>query len=152
LHALASGRFGECVYTAGSDVVDNQIVAMELQDGTTAGLVMHGHSAEESRTMRYDGTRGTLRARFGRDTAIEITEHGESPRPIPHAAAAGGHGGGDSGVIRAFLRAVDRGSAADVEVGETLTGHMLGFAAEESRLTGQPIDMARFVEAANGTG
>ena len=58
--ALAEGPYGRCVYTAGSDVVDHQVVSMELSSGASAVLVMHGHSGEEERTMRYDGTRATL--------------------------------------------------------------------------------------------
>src|SRR5262249_9526372 len=44
--------------------------------GATVTLVMHGHSHEEERTMRYDGTRATLRARFTyADTHLEIHDH-----------------------------------------------------------------------------
>ena len=64
-YALASGPYGRCVYTAGSDVVDHQTVSMELESGASATLIMHGHAHREERTMRYDGTRGTVRAVFG---------------------------------------------------------------------------------------
>ena len=65
LRALNEGPYGRCVYTAGSDVVDHQVVSMELESGATATLIMQGHSHTEQRTMRYDGTRATLRAVFG---------------------------------------------------------------------------------------
>ena len=56
--------YGRCVWKCDNDVVDNQTVAMQFAGGASVVLFMHGHSHEEARTMRYDGTRATLRAKF----------------------------------------------------------------------------------------
>jgi hypothetical protein len=56
----------------------------------------------------------------------------------------GGHGGGDFGVLRAFLAAMggDRTAITDIEqIGES---HLLALAAEYSRSTDHPVDMAQF--------
>jgi len=143
--ALDSGPWGRCVYTAGSDVVDHQVVAMELESGTSVVLVMHGHSAEESRTMRYDGTRATLRARFGRDSVIEVTDHATNQtRPIAIDRSRGGHGGGDVGVIGAFLAALGASQQPLTAAADSLESHILAFAAEEARVSGEVLDIARF--------
>ncbi len=151
LAALRAGPWGRCVYTAGSDVVDHQVVSMQLESGTSVVLVMHGHSAEESRTMRYDGSRATLRARFGRDSVIEVTDHaGGATERIPIGCAAGGHGGGDHRAIRAFLSAQRSSSAPLTSAADSIESHVLAFAAEEARLTGTVLDMGRYRHDALG--
>lgn len=145
LTALAEGPYGRCVYTAGSNVVDHQVVSMELASGASAVLVMHGHSGQEERTMRYDGTRATLRARFGAGSAIEVIEHGTGMvEQIPIGTAAGGHGGGDQGVMGSFLDAIASGTEPLTTAKESLESHVLAFAAEEARRTGSVVDVDRF--------
>ena len=152
MNALRQGPWGRCVYTAGSDVVDHQVVTMELESGASVVLVMHGHSAEESRTMRYDGTRATLRAKFGRESSIEVTDHATGvTESIPIDAAVGGHGGGDGGVIEAFLTDLGEGRTPLTSAGDSVESHVLAFAAEEARLSGKRIDMAAYRTAAMGS-
>lgn len=141
--ALRDGPWGRCVYKAGSDVVDHQVVMMELASGASVVLAMHGHSAQESRTMRYDGTRGTLRARFGRQSVIDVTDHvGGATESIPIAEPRGGHGGGDNGVVGAFLDTVRNQRQPLTAAVESLESHLLAFAAERARLSGESIDIA----------
>ena len=140
--ALETGRYGRCVYTAGSDVVDHQVVVMERADGSTATLTMHGHAAEESRTMRYDGTKGTLRARFGAHPSITVQRHGSrNAESVDIPPATGGHGGGDPGLIASFVDAVRDGAPSKTSGTSALESHLLAFSAEESRLSDQPIDL-----------
>jgi predicted dehydrogenase len=140
--ALRHGPYGRCAYRAGSDVVDNQVVAMQLANGGTATLTMHGHSHEEARTMRYDGTRATVRGVFGARQHLEIADHRSGrvsqvdiPRPV------GGHGGGDHGIMESFVEAVTSGRPGPPEAASSLESHLLAFAAEHSRVTGETIDM-----------
>ena len=145
LAALRLGPYGRCVYTAGSDVVDHQVVAMELETGASASLTMHGHSHEEARTMRYDGTRATLRAVFGRRQVIEVTDHiGGQAERVPIPAAGGGHGGGDWGAIRSFVNAIRSGTEPLTTASESLDSHLLAFASEEARREGSTIDFQEF--------
>lgn len=149
--ALRAGPWGRCVYTAGSDVVDHQVVTMELASGASVVLVMHGHSAEESRTMRYDGTRATLRARFGANSAIEVTDHASAvTEAIPIAAPSGGHGGGDPGLIEAFLQAIRTRTQPLTAAADSLESHVLAFAAERARLSGRAVDVNALRAAALG--
>jgi predicted dehydrogenase len=148
--ALETGPYGRCVYHCDNDVVDNQVVAMELEDGRTVTLVMHGHSYEEGRTMRYDGTKATLRARFpilGSKEEISIQYHNSGEVevvPIPVAPRGAGHGGGDFGIMADFL-AVLRGEKEPLTTArESLESHLLAFAAETSRHQRQVIDMDEF--------
>ena len=95
--------------------------------------------------MRYDGTRGTLRGKFGLRSEIEYHDHLSGRRsylPIPPARS--GHGGGDFGVVRAFVAAVRGNASAIATAGAVLESHLLALAAEQSRLSGTPVDMDNF--------
>ncbi len=143
--AIENGPYGRCVYRCDNDVVDHQVVSMELAGGTSVVLVMHGHSNEEHRSMRYDGTRATLRARFGNPSEIVLHPHGGAPRTIPiPQAQGGGHGGGDWGTFRAFLQVLRGETAPLTDVRTSLESHLLAFAAEEARLTHGVVEMAEF--------
>ena len=142
LQALQHGPYGRCAYRAESDVVDHQIVTMQLESGTSVALVMHGHSHEESRTMRYDGTRATLRGVFGRQQSIVVIDHiTGQPEEIAIRTAIGGHGGGDGGIMEAFLATVETGAPPATPASESLESHLLAFLAEEAREAGTVIDV-----------
>jgi hypothetical protein len=144
LQALQSGPYGRCVYRCDNDVVDHQVVAMELESGVSVTLIMHGHSNEEHRSMRYDGSRATLRARAGGRNEITIHHHGGKVEQIPIEESGGGHGGGDQGIMADFVRVL-RGEAEPLTSARvSLESHLLAFAAEEARLQGKLIDMNEY--------
>jgi predicted dehydrogenase len=143
--ALETGPYGRCVYRCDNDVVDHQVVTMELESGTSVVLVMHGHSNEEHRSMRYDGTRATLRARFGSHSEITIYDHATGvTEEIPVAQKVSGHGGGDHNLMADFLAAV-RGEIPPLTTARaSLESHLLAFAAEEARLNHTVVEMKNF--------
>lgn len=152
--ALGTGPYGRCVYHCDNDVVDHQVAILELQSGASATFAMHGHSGEEGRTLRIDGTRATLRGVFSatkqelrlerHDVATASSGTGEL---IPIEAISGttgaGHGGGDVGLTRAFVDAVQHNTRADPA--QYLESHLLAFALEDSRLHGgRVVDLGEF--------
>ena len=150
MKALQEGWYGRCVYHCDNDVVDSQTVNMAFEDGTTVTLTMHGHSHDEARSMRYDGTRATLRGYFsyGRDM-LEIRDHhtGETEHvPIPEATS--GHGGGDDGIVNSFVQALRGEGAVFTTARESLESHLMAFAAEASRLHDVVVDMDAFRQRA----
>jgi predicted dehydrogenase len=146
--ALENGPYGRCVYRCDNDVVDHQTVNMEMEDGTSVVLVMHGHSHQEGRTMRYDGTRATL---FGYyyPTGYEIQIHDHLTGEVevicpPVGPIGGGHGGADAQLMAGFVRAVHDPACALTPARDSLESHLLAFAAEEARVSGMIVDMAEF--------
>lgn len=137
--ALKEGPYGRCVYHCDNDVVDNQVVSARFEDGTTATFTMTGFAVGRPRETRIFGTRGELYG-DGEKVVVNdfltgaVTEHvaGDSDGMI-----TSGHGGGDDGVIAAFVEAVSTGDRSAVLSGpaESLETHLAVFAAEKARLT-----------------
>jgi predicted dehydrogenase len=141
LAALRSGPYGRCVYAGDNDVVDHQVVAMEFDGGPTGTFVMTGFNAGGHRRTRLFGTHGELEGDgetvrvhdflTGRDEVLPVRATGD-------ATAAGGHGGGDWGLMDAFVRAVATGDRSHVLTGPraSLEAHLAVFAAERARREG----------------
>jgi predicted dehydrogenase len=159
--ALQTGPYGRCVYRCDNDVVDHQVVNMELESGASAVLVMHGHSHREGRTMRYDGTRATLRGRYYPHVQeIEIHDHVtgqvEVIRPIAGPIGATFHGSGDERLMAAFVRALrvpasGPTSRVTTTARTSLESHLMAFAAEQARVNGTVISMDEFRRQAETT-
>ena len=151
-HALETGPYGRCVYHCDNDVVDNQIVNMQMESGASVALFMQGHSHREGRTMRYDGTRATLRGAFFVDEQrLEIHDHltGETEiidtTPGPQGS---GHGGGDAGLMRAFVKAVRHPETAMTTARESLESHLMAFAADQARVENRIVNLTEFRQQA----
>ena len=151
LAALQNGRYGRCVYYSDNNVVDNQTVNMQFSDNTTVVLIMQDHSHQEGRTMRYDGTKATLRGTFNSQRSkIEIHDHLTNTRrrvKIP-VADSSGHGGGDNGIVASFIAALHGETTAITNARASLESHLMAFAAEESRHQNRVIDMQAFRQRA----
>ena len=145
MRALETGPYGRCVYRSDNDAVDHQVVLMRFAGGLSISLTMQGSSHVEGRTIRIDGKRATLLANESRGE-IEIHDHltGQVER-MAKTRGVGGHGGGDDGLMRAFVGAIegDR-SGVLTSAREAVASHLLAFAAEQSRLTGETVDMERY--------
>jgi predicted dehydrogenase len=144
--ALREGPYGRCVYHCDNDVVDHQVVMMEFEGGLPVTLTMHGHSHIEYRTTRIEGSRARLLAEFGNGGSwITVDEHrsGRSTRYNTSPADPVGHGGGDFALVEAFLESIAGLPGSGLKGNETarttarqsLTSHLLAFAAEQARLS-----------------
>ncbi|WP_424887154.1 Gfo/Idh/MocA family protein [Streptomyces sp. XH2] len=139
--ALRTGPYGRCVYACDNDVVDHQVVAMEFPGGATATFTMTAFNEAADRRTRIFGTRGEL---YGDGKTLRIydfltrTEADVTPSRQGDMTAAGGHGGGDAGLMDAFVEAVATGDPARIKSGprDSLASHMAVLAAERARLNG----------------
>jgi predicted dehydrogenase len=143
--ALRDGPYGRCVYACDNDVADHQVVTIEFGDGVTATLTMSAFTPQARRRTRIMGTRGFLEG-DGTEAAVTDFVTGRA-EPLDMTAAgpgAGAHGGGDMGVIGAFVGAIASGDRSLIRTGprESLDSHLMAFAAERSRRTGAPVRLA----------
>jgi predicted dehydrogenase len=149
MQVLKTGPYGRCVYRCDNNVVDHQVVSMVFPSGITATLTMHGHSHQEGRTLRIDGSRATLLGKFSYSQAwIEVHEHLTNqikrytfPSEVDQTA---GHGGGDAGLLERFVEAMRGQSAPLTSDRDALESHLMAFAAEAARLGNKTVGMDNF--------
>jgi predicted dehydrogenase len=149
MEALRTGPYGRCVYRCDNNVVDHQVVSMTFESGITATLTMHGHSHEEGRTLRVDGAQATLLGKFSYSQAwLEIHDH--APAPLERYTfpsevdQTAGHGGGDSGLMRQFVRVIRGEKPPLTSARDSLESHLMAFAADEARIENKCIDMNQY--------
>lgn len=139
--ALREGPYGRCVYACDNDVADHQVVAIEFEGGVTATLTMSAFTPFARRQTRIMGTRSFLHGDGQRLTLTDFVTGDVESFYLPATGTdAGGHDGGDFGVMSAFLDAVSTRDPSLVRTGprESLESHLMAFAAERSRLSGAP--------------
>lgn len=164
--------FGRCVWESDNDVCDDQMVTITWDDDSIAkdddGLpLLYGRGAKTAqfhmiaftekqceRRGRIYGTKGEIEYD---STNIKVHDFstGQSKTHSPHLAG-GGHGGGDEGLARQFLmavNAVDAGAmpASDAQrqylgcdLEEAFRSHAMVFAAEDARTKRQVVDWKKW--------
>ena len=139
MEAITEGPYGRCVFACDNDVVDNQTVIMQFENGITATLKMEAFVKHGGRDIRFFGTDGelelceaagtiTLKDYKGADTVWKITDLTDDLE---------GHGGGDHRMIDELYE-IMTGNTPQVatSIDESIESHYMALAAEESRLAG----------------
>ncbi|KAI0750944.1 streptomycin biosynthesis protein StrI [Daedaleopsis nitida] len=147
--ALKIGPYGRCVYECDNDVCDNQVVNMEFSNGATASFTMVAQTQLIcERQTRLHFAFGEL---IGDMSTFTVTDF-RTRKTTHHTPEneGGGHGGGDLGLISAFVEAVATGrqEALGTDVSDVLRSHLAVFAAEKSRREGIVMDFAQFEKEA----
>ena len=147
---LKTSQYGRCVYHCDNDVVDNQIVNMEFGN-RHATLTMSAFN-KGGRTTVFMGTKGELRADMEKQTlnfydfATLKTEQIYNPTSEYDQSIAGGHGGGDMGIMHDLYEYIANNNPSDSisDISVSCLSHLICFAAEESRLNDAVIDLETY--------
>lgn len=143
--AITEGPYGRCVYRCDNDVVDHQVVNMQFADGATVAFTMTAFSEHETRSIKIMGTEGEIRA-LGMKNEIEIQRFGGERQVVYPERIEGGHGGADTVIVRDFVRQLQADDKEGYSSGMvSAMNHLIAFAAEESRLSGQTVEMKDYV-------
>lgn len=146
---LKTSPWGRCAWKCDNDVVDHQVVNMDFENGATASLTMTAF--DYGRSIEIYGTKATLRGgdahKSVSEADISIRDHdgGEIEKitlePLGNDGYKG-HGGGDHGLVDS-MDAVFRGEGSESSlISHSVEGHLIGFAAERSRLAGgSPVSL-----------
>ncbi len=146
LAALRDGPYGRCVYACDNDVVDNQVVNLLFDNGNTVSMTMTAFNGHGGRRTRIFGTRGSIDTDSNTITLFDFLTDKETVIDTAVQNDGGilsGHGGGDCGLMDAFVTAVAERDPSKILSGtdETLESHLMVFAAEQSRKTGKVVEL-----------
>ncbi len=144
LKALKEGPYGRCVYHCDNDVVDHQVVNMEFEGEITAAFSMEAFTSYAGRRTRVMGTKGDV---VGDMTTLALYDFKTRTQTAWDASKApeslSGHGGGGFGLAHDFVQAVSQQDASLLTstIEASMESHLMGFKAEESRLSGKTVDV-----------
>lgn len=147
---LKTSNYGRCAYNSGGDIADRQTVNVEFADGSTAVFTMVGGICRPGRYLHICGTKGEIEGnledekfilrifdrsgdRFDYDQeVIDISKE------IKASTEYSGHGGGDYAIMYELVRYLqgDNSSISITGIDDSINGHLLVYAADESRRTG----------------
>jgi len=146
IKAISETNYGKCVYQIEDhNTVDHQVVNVEFENKITATFTMHGFSHEEGRTIRIDGTKGTIVGEFlhsGDKITIDNSLSGKR-KVIRKTRMLEGHGGGDLNLMKAFLNNVSKENRKSIltDAQSALESHLMAFAADISRHEERVVEM-----------
>ena len=140
--ALEEGPYGRCVYRCDNDVVDRQVVNLEFAGGAVATFTMTGLSADFCRQLKIFGTQGQIEANMGTGEIV-LQRFGREKQVIPldMGENTSGHGGGDFGIVRDFVKILRHGGESRSSARLSLQSHLICFAAEKSRTEQRVVEL-----------
>ena len=143
--ALKTGPYGRCVYHCDNDVVDHQVVNMEFASGATASFTMNAFTNDQGRFIKIMGTKGVIEGSAD-DNIIHYVNYLDQVRHTVRVKPAGGHGGGDEGIMRDFVRLIrdDDADGGRTAADKSVESHLMALAAERSRVEGRNIRMDEY--------
>lgn len=148
-HELIHGSYGRCVYASDNTVMDNQVVNMKFEGGKTASFTVVAFSDVDYRKTRIFGTDGMLEIDGKGVSMFRFLENEWSYTPVGtvgNATAARGHGGGDYGLMKAYIAAWQSGDYQEInrKTVEGCLSHQVVFAAEIARKEERVVKLNEF--------
>ena len=140
---LKTSRYGLCAFKCDNDSVDHQVVNMQFAGGATAHLTMTAFSDKCYREIHLHGEGGEIygdmmenvlhcRIFGGESYDIDVNEATNS--------VSGHHGGGDYHLLRSVIEYYGGKVSPNLtSLARSMQSHYIGYAAEESRKSGQTV-------------
>lgn len=154
---LRTTDYGRCVFDCPNNVVDHQTVNLEFEGGATVSFSMCAFN-EGGRFLRIMGTKGELIGSM-KDNFVTVFDFATRKSEkiyfsdvVGDESIAGGHGGGDTGIMNAVLARLNGevNNKSICTLKETCRNHLISFAAEESRISGKVIDFEEYEKSFGG--
>lgn len=148
---LSKNKWGRDAFQCDNDQPDHQVLMLNYKGGLTGTFTMTAF--EEGRHIEIYGTKARLRAgAFYKQSGcgeIVVTPHFGEARKIDLTAAEqgyAGHGGGDWGLMQSLYGDMtsDEPELMSSSIQQSVHSHLIAFAAEHARRTGEVISLADF--------
>ncbi len=153
LEALKTSPYGRCVYRCDNNVCDHMSIILEFENDITATFSLTAQTSACHRNIHIMCEHGELVADDG-TRQITVTKHVASQadtfdqKTVHIRTGSGGHGGGDAGIMEDFTASLSASSPeTKSSISHSVESHLMACAIEQSRLTGEVVDMAKFRNA-----
>ncbi len=154
---LKVSPWGRCVFGGcDNNVPDHQTAQFEFEKGKTATFTVTAF--DSGRNIEIYGTKGSLKGghtlKHQADTGADIIvmDHFSGNKTIHkvniNAGGYDGHGGGDHGLVSNLYNEMTKENPDDMSssISQSIESHIMGFAAEESRMTGKTVVIENFLK------
>ena len=151
--SLRESNYGRCVFACDNNVVDNQTLIMQFENGVTATLKMIGFTDRGGRDFRLFGTEGEIEI-IEEEDRIVLRRYLEEPKTWKISElvdelggqGTGNHGGSDHRMIDSLyhIYTTDKMQASS-SIEASVESHYMALAAEDSRLNGgKLVDIEKY--------
>ena len=151
--ALKESPYGRCVYRCDNNVCDHMSIIMAFENEVTVTFSLTAQTSACHRKIHIMCEDGEIEA-DDRIQQIIVRRHVSShadiadERIVDISTNGSGHGGGDAGIMEAFTESLQNtNTESRSSITKSVESHLMAFAIEKSRLTGQTVDMAEFRNA-----
>ncbi len=150
--AIRTTQYGKCVYKCNNDVVDHQVVNLEYEGGVTATFSMAAFN-KGGRYIRVMGTKGVISGSAADNFVTLYSFDDKEEHKIQFSDVlveqniTGGHGGGDDGIIEELRSLEKMENKPTGDFFNSASNHIIAFAAEASRITGQTVSIKEFTDS-----
>lgn len=138
LKAVQEGPYGRCVFHCDNDVVDNQKIVMQFENGIAATLKMEAFVKYGGRELRFFGTQGYLELNEAKDTII-IHRYMKNDDVLSISSLEGkdDHAFRVGRMMDTFYNVlIGESEEIETSIDGAVESHYMAIAAEESRLNG----------------
>lgn len=150
---LKMSDYGLCAYDSGGDINDRQVVTVEFENGSVGTFTMLGGACKAGRNIHICGTKGEIEGNLESGKFILRTfDRSEGKfeyvdyeidvnKDVKISVKYGGHSGGDYAIMNETVRYLngDNSSISITKIDDSINGHLLVYAAEESVKSGMKV-------------
>lgn len=143
---LKDSRFGQCVYRLDADQFEKVECLIQLAgegkespDSVRAVFRINAPAPYEGRTIRIDGTNGSVRGVFSAASHLTYVQNGSAPVKVPVRKNNTGHSHADTQTALHFADVLLNKAQSQTTVEESALSHDLAFACHRSATCGGQI-------------